>query len=335
MIRRLLATVLAVAVAALLLVGTWPQLFGVHRSLLFAELTAMRGLIVVVALVAIVLLVVIALLSRTLRTISGVLALVLFVVVALNAAVLSTRGFGDPSFQEKAPADLRVFAWNTLGDAPGARVIAEFALEQEVDVLALPETSEELAVEIAELMSRGGRPMQSLVLAFGDLKAQSTALLVSEAMGAYAIDEAAGTTPRLPTVIAVPVDGTGPTLLAAHPVAPIPGYIEDWEPGLEWLAEACRGGDVILAGDLNATLDHFQGLADDGAALGGCHDGAKETGNAALGTWPSQLPELLGAPIDHVMATSTWEFVGFRVVGALDGLGSDHRAILAQLRPIP
>jgi endonuclease/exonuclease/phosphatase (EEP) superfamily protein YafD len=334
MIRRALATLLAVGLALFLLVGSWPQLFGVHRTLVFAELTAMRGLLVAVALVAIMFLIVIALVSQPLRRISAVLALVLFGGVALNLAVLSTRGFGDPAFQEKAPADLTVFTWNTLGDAPGAGVIAEFALEHEVDILALPETSREAADEIAARMGQGGAAMQVFVIALDELKSRSTALLVSDGLGTYRLDETAGSTPYLPSVTAVPTDGSGPTIIAAHPVAPIPGYIDDWEPGLEWLAESCRGGNVILAGDLNSTLDHYQGLADDGAALGTCFDGAKQTGNAALGTWPSQLPELLSAPIDHVMATSEWEFVGFRVVGALDGLGSDHRAVLAQLRPV-
>jgi endonuclease/exonuclease/phosphatase (EEP) superfamily protein YafD len=58
------------------------------------------------------------------------------------------------------------------------------------------------------------------------------------------------------------------------------------------------------------------------------------TGNAAVGTWPTSFPQLLGAPIDHVMATDDWEVVGFRVIGSRDGEGSDHRPVLAQLRPV-
>ena len=33
------------------------------------------------------------------------------------------------------------------------------------------------------------------------------------------------------------------------------------------------------------------------------------------------------------MASDEWTFVGFRVVGTEDGAGSDHRPIVAQLRP--
>ena len=70
------------------------------------------------------------------------------------------------------------------------------------------------------------------------------------------------------------------------------------------------------------------------AHLGTCRDGARATGSAALGAWPSQVPMLLGAPIDHIMATGDWEFVDFRVVSELDGQGSDHKALLAGLRRV-
>jgi endonuclease/exonuclease/phosphatase (EEP) superfamily protein YafD len=94
---------------------------------------------------------------------------------------------------------------------------------------------------------------------------------------------------------------------------------------------------VILAGDLNSTLDHYTGLdaaSDASGGLGGCRDAARVTGNAAVGTWPTNVPPLLGAPIDHVMATPNWDVVGFRVIGSLDGAGSDHRPVVAQLRPV-
>jgi len=108
--------------------------------------------------------------------------------------------------------------------------------------------------------------------------------------------------------------------------------------GLHWLAQRCGAGDdVILAGDFNSTLDHYSGLGTPTSTgdgdLGACHDGARAEGSAAVGTWPTSLPAQLGAPIDHVMASEGWTFVGFRVIGSEDGAGSDHRPILAQLRP--
>jgi endonuclease/exonuclease/phosphatase (EEP) superfamily protein YafD len=62
-------------------------------------------------------------------------------------------------------------------------------------------------------------------------------------------------------------------------------------------------------------------------------DAGDATGNAAVGTWPTNLPALLGAPIDHVMATPGWRITGMRVVTNWDGAGSDHRPIVVQLSP--
>lgn len=145
------------------------------------------------------------------------------------------------------------------------------------------------------------------------------------------IDEAAGSTPRVPAVVARPADGTGPTLVAAHAAPPF--FMGDWSAGLAWIAERCSEPDVIVAGDFNATLDHFAGLREPGADVGACRDGALASGSGAVGTWPSNLPVLLGTPIDHVVASQTWEITGFHVVMELDGQGSDHRALLTRLRP--
>jgi len=176
--------------------------------------------------------------------------------------------------------------------------------------------------------------MQMLHVSLDEIsKARTTALLISGSFGDYVIDGSAGTTPTLPSVVARPADGAGPVIVAAHPVAPVPGEMQAWRDGLTWLAERCAGENVILAGDLNSTLDHYTALGDGDGDLGRCLDVARATGNAAVGTWPTSFPPLLGAPIDHVMATAAWEPIGFRVVASRDGDGSDHRPVVAQLRP--
>jgi len=198
----------------------------------------------------------------------------------------------------------------------------------------LPETSTETAGIVAAILTSEGRPMQVLHLSLDEIsKARTTSLLISTELGEYRREDSAGSTETLPSVLAVPVDGTGPRIVAAHPVAPLPGEMAAWRQGLQWLADRCAGQNVILAGDLNSTLDHYTGLGSDGGNLGRCHDAARATGDAAVGTWPAILPQLIGAPIDHVMATPDWEIVGFRVIGAQDGAGSDHRPVVAQLRP--
>jgi len=329
MVRRLAAAGVAVVVAALLLVASWPQLLGLQRSLVLAELTALRGLIVLLAVAVIVLLAVVAGLWRAMRGVLVLVAVGVAGVVLLNLAVLANRGFGAGELPAAEPGDLTVAAWNTQGGSPGAELIAQLALLEGADVIALPETTRETAEEVARLLGAEGRPMQPLVIARDERDpTTSTALLVAESLGRYEATAADG---EQWTLIARPVDGPGPVLVAAHPPPPLPGSMVDWEAGLAGLAELCRGGETIVAGDLNATLDHFEGLEEGGGDLGACRDGARLVGAAALGSWPAGLPEWLGAPIDHVMATPEWEFTGFRVVSGLDG--SDHRPVVARLRP--
>jgi len=335
MYRRILTAAITLALAAVLLVVGWPQLFGLERAPGIAHAVSFRGIAFVVALALIVLFTLVALISPGLRRFVSGLALLLVVFAAVTLGVLGMRGLGNPSMPTKAPEELTVLNWNTLGDAPGAQAIANLIVEQEADVVSLPETSVATANEVGALLADQGRTMQVLTLPFDDVsKARTTSLLISTRLGEYVRDDSQGSTPGLPSIVAVPADGSGPTIIAAHPIAPVPGEFRNWLAGITWLSEMCDAPNVILAGDLNATLDHFAGLGIDGAELGACHDAAKATGNAAVGTWPTTLPEFLATPIDHVMATDGWKFVGFRVIGSLDGAGSDHRPVVAQLHAL-
>jgi endonuclease/exonuclease/phosphatase (EEP) superfamily protein YafD len=335
MFRRLISAVVIVAIAAALVVLVWPQLFGLQRVFGVAQLISLRGLAVVVAGVALVACVLLGMLSSAFRRFGSSLGVLMLVFALANIAILAGRGAGDGAFATKGPADLTVLSWNTLGDATGAQAIAELALETEADVVALPETTAELAGEVAALLSSAGHPMEDFTVAFDQVaKARSTSLLISTELGGYHLDPGSGSTARLPSVVARPDDGTGPAIAAVHAVAPIPGYFDSWGEDLAWAAGLCDSSNVILAGDFNATLDHFAGLGtSELPSLGGCEDAAAASGNGAVGTWPASLPALIGAPIDHVLATPGWTVGGFAVVQDLDGAGSDHRPVLAQLSP--
>jgi endonuclease/exonuclease/phosphatase (EEP) superfamily protein YafD len=334
MFRRIVAAAVLLAIAAVLVLALWPQLLGLERTPVIAQLVSLRGMAVVVAAALVVVLVCVLALAPEARRFTASAALLLIVFCAISIAVLATRGFGGGASQSAAPSDVIVMSWNTLGDAPGAEAIAALAVEVDADVVVLPETSAETAAIVQAILAGQGRPMTELHLSLDEIsKARTTAVLISTGLGEYRREDSAGTTETLPSLLAVPVDGTGPTIIGAHPVAPVPGEMAAWRQGLRWLADRCAGQNVILAGDLNSTLDHYTGLGSDGGALGRCHDAARATGDAAVGTWPTILPQLLGAPIDHVMATPDWEVVGFRVVGSHDGSGSDHRPVVAQLRP--
>lgn len=336
MFARLLPALVTVGIAAGLVVLAWPQLFGLARTPAVAQVVALRGSAGVVALILVVVFTLFALLAPAARSFLASLAVVLLAFTAINAAVLATRGFGNLAFETATESAVTVLAWNTLGDAPGSAVIAQLALETEADVVALAETTRATGEEIAALMADGGHPMQVLTVAYDEIaKARSTTLLISNALGDYDFDETAVTTAVLPSVVATPADGSGPTIVALHLLAPLPPMMLDWESDLAWAAAACSGDNVILAGDFNATLDHFGGLgASPGAALGNCWDAGVASDNAAVGTWPTALPALLGAPIDHVMATPNWRVSGMRVIASHDGYGSDHRPVLVQLTPV-
>jgi endonuclease/exonuclease/phosphatase (EEP) superfamily protein YafD len=332
MFRRFLASVALLAAAAALLVVAWPGLFRLQRTAIVAQLVSLRGAAVVVALVIVVMLLLLVLVNRSFRRFGSALALLVLVFGLVNVAVLATRGIGNPSFTTKSSSDITVLSWNTLGDAPHAEGIASLALDVGADVVTLPETTRATADAVATLMQAGGHPMTVHSLAFGQVsKSRSTSMLISTKLGEYRVDSSRGNTSTLPTVIARPVSGSGPTIIAVHAVSPQPSELNHWRSDLSWLSKQCAG-NTIMAGDFNATLDHMVGLAASGKSFGNCMDAASSTKNAAVGTWPTALPALLGAPIDHVMVTDGWRVTGMRVIENEDKAGSDHRPIVAQLR---
>lgn len=337
MIRRLLAAVFILAVAAVLLVIAWPQLLGLQRTPLVAHAVSLRALAASAAIGILLLVVVVAMLARGFRAMAASLTVMLVAFVLVNAAVLSTRGFGGERTSEARAGELTVLTWNTLGPATEPEAIAKLALETGADIVTLPETTLETATEVAVLMRQGGQPMWANTLAYNAyLPAQSTSLLTSTELGQYDYDSLAPSTAVLPTMVATPRSGDGPTIVAVHAVAPLPDQFDNWRADLDLLADFCAGEDIIMAGDFNATLDHMTGLgAEPGFALGNCTDAAMQSGSAALGTWPTRLPAILGAPIDHVMATSDWSVTAVEVIQSLDESGSDHRPLLATLHKSP
>ena len=354
MFSALLRTLLVLVTLAVLAVLAWPQFFGLQNSWVVAQAVSLRGLAEVVAAALLLVLGILALLVRPFRGTTALLMALLLVFGAVNTGVLLHRGLGggtadasgaagsgaDGAAASAAPADsITVLSWNTLGDAPGAEKIAALALAEDADVLTLPETTEETGVLIAEAMRDAGRPMWVHTVSFDLIsKARSTTLLISPELGDYTVTSSAGSGPPgntnvLPTVVAAPMGGTGPTIIAVHAVAPIQWEMSNWRSDLDWLAGQCdAAGSVIMAGDFNATLDHFAGRATAaGAALGGCHDAALSNGAAGVGTWPADAPALLGTPIDHVLATADWQVQSMRVIGTEDASGSDHRPLVATL----
>lgn len=333
--RRVLAAGTVLVLAGVLLALFWPQLFGLERNSPLAQVVSLRGAAALVAVVGAVLGTLLALLVRSGRRFFAVLAALLLAFAGMQVGVLSLRGFTGTGFETPSSATLTVLSWNTLGDTPGAERIAQLAIEAKADVVALPETTRSTADDVAARARAAGLPLVAYTVAFDDVsKARSTSLLISSALGPYVVGAGSANTSVLPTVVAVPTGG-GPLIVAAHAVAPSTGNVADWRNDLAWLASQCQSDNVVLAGDFNATIDHFSGLDTPVPGvrtdLGRCRDAGRLGGGGAVGTWPTFLPALLGTPIDHVLATAAWRVSGFRVVLDRDGAGSDHRPVLVQL----
>ncbi|MGK9146586.1 endonuclease/exonuclease/phosphatase family protein [Plantibacter flavus] len=335
-IGGVIVIVLATAGTIVIGIAVLPQLFGLSQAQGFTQISAFRGLIVTAAAVATILCVVAALVRRgSRRVLPAILAVVLAGVSVTGAVVIAGRGIDDrPTAGESTdlPGQVTVLTWNTLRDGLEPGTIAAVAIREGADVVSLPETSAATARTAAAAMTAAGRPM---VAHTGGTGVSATSLLVSTGLGEYAVREtgAGGALDGSETVVAEPVLGDGPTIVAVHTTAPLPSRLGDWRAQLAELAAICGpGADVILAGDFNATLDHLSPLRGAGD-LGSCHDAGANSAVAGLGTWPVQLPPVLGAPIDHVMAGSGWVTIAARVLTEFDDSGSDHRPVVATLLP--
>jgi endonuclease/exonuclease/phosphatase (EEP) superfamily protein YafD len=230
--------------------------------------------------------------------------------------------------------------WNTAGSATSPETVAQIAVAMAADIVTLPETTIENGEAVALAMRDLGHPMWAHYTDYPSTEwdAGSTTLLISPELGDYAVIESSldgsSNTSTVPSAVAMPVTGDGPIVVAAHAVAPRQSYMQYWRSDLQWLADQCVDDNVIMAGDFNATIDHMRNLGVDGGTLGRCRDGAAETGNGGVGTWTSEVPALVGAPIDHVMASSHWKPTGSLVLTSMDGAGSDHRPLIVQFEPV-
>lgn len=325
--RRTAFVATLVVGAALAALAIWPQLVDAQRWQVIAVLIPFRGILALVFAVLAVMAALVAVLRRR-WGVAAALAIVLGAASVGNGVIVLVRGSGG----SVAEGQLVVAAWNSYGGGASTESIARLVRETGADVASLPETDAEAAAEVVDILARDGIRMKSATL-----EAESgddpvpTSLLIATSLGPYALDASAGSTPGVPSGVFRPVQGDGPTIVAAHPLPPLPLIMSEWTEGMDWVAAQCSHPDVIVAGDLNATLDHLAGLGDGDGTVGQCRDAAAEAGAAAVGTWPVRLPTQLAAPIDHVLVGSAWEVRSFAVLTDFDDAGSDHRPIVATL----
>ncbi|WP_432524597.1 endonuclease/exonuclease/phosphatase family protein [Kineococcus sp. SYSU DK006] len=323
------AVLLTGAAAAGAVVALLPQWTGLAGTTPFAQAVAFRlpvglGLGGLAALTGLA-----ALRGRRLRRLLLPAASVLAVAAAGSLATTLTRGLGAGTLPPAQPGDVTVLAANVLHSSADPADVARLAVAAGADVLALPEADRAYADDVAaRVRAATGTGVQVLFATDRDGRSgEGTALLVSERLGEYrATGELSGGLRAV--VTAAPVAGSGPVLAAAHTAAPVPELLQEWRREVRAVADWCAATPgALLAGDLNATLDH--------PVLrlrGTCVDAGLQTGTAAHGTWPLRLPAALGATIDHALADgASWRAVGTRVEVVR---GSDHRALLVRWRPV-
>ncbi|QHC66142.1 endonuclease/exonuclease/phosphatase family protein [Rathayibacter sp. VKM Ac-2759] len=326
---RLVKFAVAAAVAIVLIVAAAPGFFGIVRETPFAQLVSFRLATALAAVGVAVVLVVIAVLVRPIRRLAlavGALGLAFALVLA---GLQVFRGYDSTPPRAHRLADLRVLSWNVLDTVP-VETIAAVAAENAVDALALVEVSPESAQGVADALGAAGLPM-TVHYAAGDEGIAGTALLLAASLGTYAVDAETVPTGTYASLVARPDTPDRPVIAAVHAVPPIPGVMDDWSSDLSRLAALCSTeDDVVVLGDLNSTVDHWSGIPGT-AALGACSDSGTLANAAAVGTWPTSLPAVLGAPIDHVLFSGRWDVSGYTVLEDHDDAGSDHRPVLAQL----
>ncbi|WNM40692.1 endonuclease/exonuclease/phosphatase family protein [Micromonospora halotolerans] len=244
--------------------------------------------------------------------------------LALVAAV-APRVVRDDRPTADGPA-LRLLTANLLkGGADPARLV-ELVRAHRVDVLTVQEFTPEIAAEVDRLGLATLLPYRMLNPEVGTTGSGLYARHPLSGTGwrrneGFQLTQAYGT-------VAVP--GAPPLRVeSAHPAAPYAvDVVPDWWTDLRAQPPATpRGGLSILAGDFNATLDHapLRDLIDTGYV-----DAADAAGAGLSGTWgPYDGDPIPPVTIDHVLVDRRIEVRAVSVHGVP---GSDHRAVLAELR---
>ncbi|WP_170166925.1 endonuclease/exonuclease/phosphatase family protein [Actinomyces bovis] len=259
-----------------------------------------------------------------------------------------------------------VLSFNTLYEGTSVVTLAQTIRDLSPEVIVLLETGPEYGQQLAELLQEDGHAFSVFTATTaqptdaeatttptpeatatptpskaGAKKkkhhgtAEETTVLVSAALGNYEQKPA----PANLGFGAVMLSPTGdsvtgklrPTILGVHTLPPVGNYMAPWRDQLTKVAAQCQAGTMpaglIMAGDLNATLDNGPLRQ-----LGACADAGVQAGIGGLATWPtSSHTQLLGASIDHVLIDqASWRA---RAGSIMDLPGSDHRAVMVDLEP--
>lgn len=326
---RFIGSLLLIALALGATLATWPQLADLDMQTPWAQIVSMRGLGTAIALFFAMVFLLVRAGATKQRGYFSALAFILIAFTLANTAILMVRGVFPGELPNPSKDQVRVLAWNTLGDEVGVLALADAVDTAKAQVVVLPETTNAHATELAAMLlsDLGSEYAVHTIDLDSAYKALSTSVLIEKDLGEYRITDAYGATSVTPSIVLEPVDrGSRPRIVALHSVSPISSKMESWRSDYAWIASICQLPNTIIAGDANATPDHLR-------TLSGCTLASVASGAGGLGTWPTTLPSILGAPVDQVLTTTKWKAAGFNVLGGHDNDGSDHRPVAAVLVP--
>ena len=242
---RLLGILFTVLLAIATAIAVWPQFFHLEQTYPFAQVVAARGA-VLGALLLLALLAMLLMFSKTLRGFAASVLIIALFGAAATALIGVNRGFGRNTLPDATDTSIRVLSWNTAGEVVSAETIAQEVVDSGADIVALPETTEAVGEEIAVMLRDQGHPMWVHNVQFNpDVvdgpKSWQTTVLVAADLGQYSVIESSqdgsSNTGSVPSVVLMPVDGSGPTIVAVHAVAPRREEMGQWRSDLQWIAD--------------------------------------------------------------------------------------------------
>jgi endonuclease/exonuclease/phosphatase family metal-dependent hydrolase len=218
---------------------------------------------------------------------------------------------------------LRVMTANLLNGRADPAELVRLVKVEEVDVLAL----QELTVDcLAGLDEAGVGELLPHRVANPTMRWEGSAVLSRHPISDTGISTHRTGQTQTAATVALP-DGRAVRVESAHPCAPQVRYTGEWRVGLAAQPAAPDGGlPRILMGDFNATLDHgpLRRLL-----ATGYRDAAAERGAGLVPTWPFLHYRLPWVTLDHILVTDP---IVVASVAVRPILGSDHRAVVAELR---
>jgi endonuclease/exonuclease/phosphatase (EEP) superfamily protein YafD len=248
--------------------------------------------------------------------------------LALAAAPPLVRRIGAGPGAAEQPDDLVVLAANVWHGRARPVALAALLERERPDLVALSEAGHPfLDVLRPHLEPLGYRSWTSAAPA--DPDGHGVALLAGPRAGELTVTGG----PELRTRYLRATGGIlgERALVAVHTAAPTTvARTRVWRHDLADLARWSHEPVApIIAGDLNATLDHALLRA----VLGPVVSASTGSGRGLVGTFPTPLrpnwPALIGIPIDHVLVPAGSAVPRYAIV---DVPGSDHRAVLARVR---